>query len=295
MEPMEQHVAVEQGRQGRTANAPGRAADLDIAKNDRLVTIITRTVEEEVIPRLVRSLGGAVTAPAALAPPRSAVTGADVAELVRLVMAQEEAKSIGFVEALHQRGIAAETLYLDLLAPTARHLGQMWTDDECDFTEVTIGLFLLQNALRELGATFQPDAGTDAIAPRALLVPLPGEQHTFGLSMVFDFFRRAGWNAWSGPVESDSQLDGMVRNAWFDVIGFSLACDEQLSDAVKAIRLVRKASRNPDVAIMVGGPGFATNPALAALVEADGTAVDGRQAVEQANALLALARSRGCS
>ena len=297
MEPMEQQVSVEQERQSRAAMPAARPAEGDVAKSQRLVTIITRTVEDEVIPRLVRSLGGVAASPATakLVKPPSPLTGVEVAELVRLVMAQEEARSVAFVEALHHRGIPAETLYLDLLAPTARQLGQMWTDDECDFTEVTVGLFLLQNALRELGATFQADAATDAVAPRALLVPLPGEQHTFGLSMVFDFFRRAGWNAWTGPVESDGELATMVRSSWFDVVGFSLACDEQLGDAVKAIRLVRKASRNPDVAIMVGGPGFATNPALAALVEADGTAVDGRQAVEQANALFALARSRRCS
>jgi methanogenic corrinoid protein MtbC1 len=212
--------------------------------------------------------------------------------LVSLVTAREEAKAIAFIEGLHAGGIPVEMLYLDLLAPVARQLGQMWTDDDCDFTDVTIGLFLLQNALRELGAAFQSDLATDAMAPRALLVPLPGEQHTFGLSMVFDFFRRAGWNAWSGPIDSDAVLADMVQNSWFDVVGFSLACDEQLDDARRAIRLVRKQSRNPNVAVMVGGPGFAINPALAALVGADGTAIDGLQAVQQARALVTLATSR---
>ena len=113
--------------------------------------------------------------------------------------------------------------------------------------------------------------------------------------MVYDFFRRAGWNAWSGPVSSESELITMVRHTNFDMVGFSLACDEQLQDASRAIRLVRQASRNREVAIMVGGPGLAANPALAAQVGADGTAVDGRQAVVQANALLALAASRRCS
>ncbi|WP_158744990.1 B12-binding domain-containing protein [Acidisphaera sp. L21] len=260
--------------------------------NERLVEIMTQTVEMEVIPRLVRALRGDETAePLSIRSP-SLVSGEHIAQLVSLVTAREEAKAIAFVEFLHESGIPVEMLYLDLLAPTARQLGQMWTDDDCDFTDVTIGLFLLQNALRELGAAFQQDLATEALAPRALLVPLPGEQHTFGLSMVFDFFRRAGWNVWSGPIASDAVLADMVSNASFDVVGFSLACDEQLDDARQVIRLVRKHSRNPAVAVMVGGPGFAANPALAALVGADGTAIDGQQAVQQARALVNLATSR---
>ena len=260
--------------------------------HSRLLEIMTQTVEKDVIPRLLHSLRSEDLAelPSVSAP--NLVSSQQVAQLVSLVTAREEARAIAFVEAIHSAGVPVETLYLDLLAPTARQLGQMWTDDECDFTDVTIGLFLLQSALRELGSTLQYEGATDATAPRALLVPLPGEQHTFGLSMVFDFFRRAGWNAWSGPIESDLELAGLVQNAWFDLVGFSLACDEQLDDARQVIGVVRKHSRNPDVPVMVGGPGFASNPALAALIGADGTAIDGLQAVQQANALVALARSR---
>ena len=198
------------------------------------------------------------------------------------------------MEALHLAGYPAETLYLDLQAPTARQLGQMWVDDDCDFTDVTVGLFVLQSSLRELGAT-QRDNVPNPAAPRILLVPLPREQHTFGLSMVYDFFRRAGWNAWSGTIESEAELTAMVRESWFDIVGFSLPCDEQVDDARAMIRMVRAASLNPEVAIMVGGPGFTANPALAATVGADGTAVDGRQAVRAADALLASAVGRRCS
>ena len=39
-------------------------------------------------------------------------------------------------------------------------------------------------------------------------------------------------------------------------------------------------------AVMVGGPPFVADPALAASIGADGTALDGLQAVANANALL---------
>ncbi len=303
MEPMGQQVTTTE-EQARKAGPGGMAIPPAIQPNladQRLQRLVEQTVEQDVIPRLLltrRDDAAVPTAPAITvpqAPPSPTVSEAQVAELVSLVLAREEAKSIAFVEALHAAGYMAETLYLDLLAPTARQLGQMWVDDDCDFTDVTVGLFLLQNSLRELGATYRDNAALNPAAPRILLVPLPREQHTFGLSMVYDFFRRAGWNAWSGTIESESELAGMVRGSWFDIVGFSLPCDEQLEDARAMIRMVRDASRNPKVAIMVGGPGFTANPDLAATIGADGTAMDGRQAVKAADSLLAQATARQCS
>ena len=179
-----------------------------------------------------------------------------------------------------------EQLLLDLLAPAARTLGAMWENDTCDFTAVTSGLWRLQSAMRALASV---EIVPPVNAPRIVLVPLPGEDHTFGLSMVYEFFRRAGWNAWTGPVENRAALRSLVRARPVAVLGFSLACDDRLDDARAEIAAVRRASRNPDIAIMVGGPGFTDNPALAAAVGADATARDGQDAVLQATALLAQA------
>jgi len=250
--------------------------------------ILTRTVERDVIPQLLKAHAARLVP--TVAP--LAVTAGHVTDLVGLVLARGEPAATAFIESMHDQGAAAESLYLDLLAPAARRLGEMWENDVCDFTEVTIGLWRLQNAMRELGPSFlrSPDVLTNG--PRVLLVPLPGELHSFGLSMVYEFFRRAGWNAWSGPVEGSADLRAMVRREWVDVVGFSLACDDKL-DVVRAeIRSVRRASQNPGVGILVGGPGFTANPLLAAQVGADGTAIDGRQAVLQAQALVDLAFKR---
>lgn len=259
--------------------------------DERRRSILTRTVELDVIPRLLIAHPSPV-APLAPAAANLPVTAVHVADLVGLVLSRGEPEAIAFVEAMHDGGAAAESLYLDLLAPAARRLGEMWEDDTCDFTDVTIGLWRLQNAMRELSPSFLRAVDTRTNGPRVLLVPLPGEDHTFGLSMVYEFFRRAGWNAWSGPVGSSADLRGLVRREWVEVIGFSLACDEKL-DVVRAeIRSVRRASMNPGLGVLVGGPGFTANPLLAAEVGADGTATDGRQAVLQAQALMDLAAKR---
>lgn len=256
----QQQLTDEQGARAGQANRSG-PAPLPPAEDaaPRTQQILTQTVEQHVIPRLLlarRDDAAGAASPTAAADAGAAadpsISEAQVAGLVALVLARDEAASLAYVEALHTDGIPAETLYLDLLAPTARQLGQMWVDDDCDFTDVTVGLFLLQNSLRELGAAHHTSTAVNPAAPRILLVPLPREQHTFGLSMVYDFFCRAGWNAWSGTIESEGELAAMVRESWFDVVGFSLPCDEQLDDARAIIGMVRASSLNPGVAVMAG-------------------------------------------
>ena len=261
------------------------------ARDHRRRAILTRTVQLDVIPRLVAARGAVGTMAAVSAP--LAVAPAHVAELVQLVLARGEPAAIAYVEAMRERGAGAEAIYLDLLAPAARRLGVMWEEDTCDFTEVTVGLWRLQSAMRELSPSFLDQRSQRTDVHRILLVPLPGESHTFGLSMVYEFFRRAGWNAWSGPVRDSAELIAMVRRERVDVVGFSLSCDERLESVYSEMRAVRRASLNPGIAVMVGGPPFAGNPLLAAQLGADGTATDGRQAVAQAQALVEDSRARG--
>lgn len=277
-----EYLAASRGH--RATGRVGRTTGFDAERRH----ILTRTVELDVIPRLLRArgIGRADPAPVASIP----VTAAHVAQLVAFTLAASEPATSSFVAAMRDQGFHAETLYLDLLAPAANRLGELWVEDLCDFTEVTIGLNRLQHAMRLLspaflGSNFLTQVDRQA-GPRVLLVPLPGEQHTFGLAMVYDFFRRAGWTAWSGPIGTTGELATMVRSSWVDVLGFSLSCDERLETVRSEIRAVRRASRNPGLAVMVGGPPFVLDPGLARAVGADGTARNGLQAVGQAHALL---------
>jgi methanogenic corrinoid protein MtbC1 len=249
--------------------------------------LLKRAVETEVIPRLLLAQR---VAPSLLpVVPKPGIVGArHVGELVDLVLAQELPAVAEYVDELRFRGAPLEDVYLDLLAPAARRLGDLWTEDKCDFTEVTVGLWRLQQVTRELGPAFHGNADLVAAGPRALLVPLPGEQHTFGLSMVVDFFRRAGWGVWSGAVASNADLASLVRGQSFALVGFSVATGDRLDQVGSCIRLVRRSTCNPHVGVMVGGPAFAEHPELAAAVGADATAIDGRQAVAQAHTLLTL-------
>lgn len=257
------------------------------AAEERLTRLV-KTLEAEVIPRLVEAhrampVIDAVPAACACPPP----TATEVEAFVQLVLRREDLPISACIVALRDKGMPVEVLYLDLLAPAANHLGYLWTEDLCDFTDVTIALGRLQHLLQELSPAFGTEVEFPANARRALLVPAPGEQHTFGLSMVAEFFMHAGWEvAGSQGAYRDEAVD-MVRREWFDVIGFSVGSDARLEWLTSCIASVRQMSRNKNIGVLVGGPVFALNPDYVALVGADATTTDGKQAPIAAEGLIA--------
>jgi methanogenic corrinoid protein MtbC1 len=251
-------------------------------------SLLTRTIEQEIVPRLVLARKAAPERPLPPPPGTVPVCAEEASELARKVVARDPSAASAFVEAVLARGTTLETLHLDLLAPAARRLGEWWSDDLCDFAQVTMGLWRLQQLLRETGSELPDPLVRRENDRRVLLVPVPGEQHTFGLAMVATFLSRAGWTVWSEPLASSNDLVGIVRSEWFAVVGFSLSCPNRLEALATNIRRVRRASRNPAVGILVGGQIFVERPELVVLVGADATAVDGRQATLQAENLIAL-------
>ena len=120
-----------------------------------------------------------------------------------------------------------------------------------------------------------------------LLLPSPGEQHTFGLVMVGEFFRRAGWDVSGGAWTTGADAATLVGAEWFDAVGFSLGAEIHLEALAESIRAVRQASSNPDVVVLVGGPLFGECPEYVQQVGADGMTIDGRDAPALAERLIA--------
>ena len=257
------------------------------------LTVLVRTIEGEVIPRLM--LAHRTGSPSQRGAEQFASvqpTAAEVVEVARLAVAHDVPVVLSYVEALRSRGMMLETVFLELLAPAARYLGEMWKEDLCNFTDVTLGLCRLHQALTELGSGSRTDIGAPDGERRALLAPAPGEQHTFGVLMVSEFFRRAGWDTVHISGAMDGDVLQAVRCDWFDVVGFSLSCESRAEPLAATIRSVRRASRNPALGVLVGGRVFGDNPELVTFVGADATAVDGRQAPQQAGELLDLVARR---
>jgi len=257
-------------------------------RSDPRMERLVRTVETEIVPRLLlarRSLGD-VPVPANI----NELDAGDAAELARLLLAHEVDVPFAYVEAIRHRGVPVQHIYTQLLAPAARRLGLLWERDECDFMQVTVGLGRLHQLLQRL-ASHAPEAApteTRGHGRRVLLSTLPGEDHTFGLLMVSQFFLQNGWEVCNEFPASADELAACASQQAFAVIGLSVATSERLDQLTALIRKLRRCSANPAVGIMVGGPAFQQCPELVARVGADATAADAREAALRAEGVCAL-------
>ena len=145
-------------------------------------------------------------------------------------------------------GVPVQEIFEDLLAPTARRLGDLWESDDCDFLGVTTGAHRLQIAMRRLSLAWRRREGT----PSALFLPAPGRDPR------------------AGPVDRDSRLRaGRLEHGYHRRIrrflrrtpttgsiswpSRSVAIIWSAAWPMRPAR-VRRISRNRNVFLLVGGP-----------------------------------------
>ncbi|GJD29603.1 hypothetical protein PMNALOAF_0838 [Methylobacterium adhaesivum] len=257
-----------------------RSVDRDARWGDELV----RLVEAEIIPRLMIAHRPGTKA-------ESGIISLDAAKIdafCALMLAPAGESVEVRIAALIDQGFTPENLILDLLAPTARHLGVLWEEDLCDFAEVTVAMGRLQRVMHEITRRFGGETPQHRHGRSILLMPCPGEAHSFGLAVVEQLFRDAGWDVTS--TLRDPEMDPLqrIRTTWFDMVGVSLACETLLPNLVGAVSVLRRHSQNRAVRVMVGGPVFTADPDSCKCVGADATAGDARHAISIAESLLDL-------
>lgn len=266
----------------------------DCAALEGLADGLLRTIEADIIPRLLLSHRTG-SSPTAGSRSRARIHPADVKRLSALCQSDESGAAWACTQEIRQRGVPLEAVFLDLLAPVARHLGKLWEDDLLDFAGVAIALLRLQHILRELAPAFAAarERSVPRPPPRILLAGLPGEQHRLGLMMVGEFLRADGWEVCLPVGDSAQSIIGQARRTACDVVGFSLGSLVGLEALRNLIGKVRSASMNPSVKVMVGGPIFVEDAARAASLGVDACARDAKEAVRIARELLRSTESAG--
>jgi methanogenic corrinoid protein MtbC1 len=255
---------------------------------DALDTVgsLSRLIEREIIPRLLVA-HAAPPAPAALSLVcDGGISVGEVAAFAPLALHVEADELLDHVDALLARGVSLETVLVDLLAPAARLLGQFWEEDRCDFVDVTMGLWRLQEVVHDLaGRTPQAPYRAGPVR-RALFATFEGDQHSFGTVVIDELFCAHGWRTDRLTAATTAEVVERVRNDWFDLAGLTITCDCHIAPLSSIVRRIRAASRNPRICVMVGGRVFALDADLAAAVGADGTAPDARIALRVAGELV---------
>ena len=253
---------------------------------------LARTIETEIVPRLMLAHKADISRIQPEAEQEVEPSKDDVVGFAETVINGDMKAALLAIEGLRARGVSLESIYIDLMAPAARYLGELWLEDRCDFMAVTLGLSRMQQLLSALSTASEPGMAAADLSRRALLATVPGEQHTFGLYMVAEFFRRSGWDVWGGvPEDADSVLE-LVMDDWFDVIGLSVSREGSLSQLDQLIRGVRKCSRNSQIGVLLGGRAFDGREHLAHEFGAHAVITNGRQAVIQAQEIVSNSNRR---
>lgn len=247
---------------------------------------LARVIESDIIPRLLMTHRDDSQLARAVAQPDAAIPNGYADLFAAATLTEEVGPLLARVESLMAGGVTVETIYLHLLAPAARRLGAWWDEDACDFVDVTMGLWRCQEIVHALSALIPGAAPVAGAERRALFAPAPGEQHGLGALIVEEFFRRDGWQTWSVPALDADELVALVAGRAFDIVGLTVSVERHVEPLRRSIAALRKASRNPDIIVLVGGRVFTERPELAAEISADGTAADGALAVALADRLL---------
>jgi MerR family transcriptional regulator, light-induced transcriptional regulator len=273
------------------ATAFSQRADAFIGREPLLGrdAVIARSIEVDIIPRLLmahleRPLAQVVQR---TPPPTPTVIDDDhIARFADLVVNSPVQEAVEHISALVLGGTTLDVVFSSLFARTARLLGERWEQDESSFLDVTLGLANLQQLLRRFSTEFEKSEPHEPNGSRLLLASMPGEAHTFGMTVVEEYFRRDGWSvSLELPGQAQSLLN-VLRESWFDVVGLSIGNAGATDELTQLIGDVRKASMNGAVRVIIGGCALPLAPEAITRTGADLFAMSAEEAVLRARQFL---------
>ena len=253
---------------------------------------VCSVLERDIIPRLLMAhiVDGAVRP----SEERDTIESVDTPRFADLPMRLEAPNLIEEVDRLLEQGLSVEDVYLDMLAPAARYMGELWEADDCDFVDVTMGLWRLQEVMRELSTRAPAIPSMDN--PRsAVFCPIPGDVHHFGAQMIEEVFARAGWQSEVLLKPERRELLDYLAHKPVDLIGLTITRNNPASAIASLIKAIRSVAANPNLSILIGGHMMNQNPHLVEEVGADGTGQDARDALAVAERLVCQKPARAYS
>ncbi|MEO1305205.1 MAG: cobalamin-dependent protein [Pseudomonadota bacterium] len=255
---------------------------------------LRRTIETEILPRLMLVHSDRQNSHQDKYYEDDRIERDIVDRFVNVMIDRSATSGREIIDQFVRTGTKLENIYLNLLAPAAQKMGELWEDDVRSFTDVTIGLCRLHEVIRHNSLTPNQTYTLPAPdTPSALLSTVCDDQHVFGIIMVAEFFRQAGWQINCEPAANTVELSRIAALQNYDVIGLSIARNYDATEISEVIQHLRESSLNPDVKVILGGALIARDPTFAGKVGADAAMTDAQRAPEAAARLLAHSRV-GC-
>lgn len=183
-----------------------------------------------------------------------------IGALFSRLVAGDEAGAYQLLEAALASGSEPASLYLDLLAPALRRVGDAWAKGSLDVADEHRASAVTQRIIGRLGPLFRPRGRRRG---SVVMGAVAGDLHAIPSAMVADLVRAKGYD---------------VADLGADVPAASYATAAAASDKLKAVAIVvTSPSRRPGVRgtvdalhaagvtapLLVGGSGIARQEALA--------------------------------
>ncbi len=248
----------------------GQQVTPDVAAQTQSQPALEQAIRRDVIPQLLERHAAHGPLPETEALIESLLIGGNGHALAERAMA---------------RGTSFDTLMLNMLAPAARRLNDLWLNDQVSFATVTLAMWRLRSLMRALGeATTKPPLTNPMHS--ILVSTLPSEQHDFGAAMVAEFFSQDGWAAQHARPTTMAELVDHIRATGPSLLGLSIGRTEALPHLRQTIAAIRRALRRRAPAIMVGGAALAIDPTIGTRCGADGYSLCARTALTEAARLV---------
>ncbi|APE45708.1 hypothetical protein BOO69_19335 (plasmid) [Sulfitobacter alexandrii] len=181
--------------------------------------------------------------------PRRAFDRADIDSFGAALVEGSSAHAYQMVEKHHAKGASVQDIYLGLLSPAAKLLGEKWVSDELTFAEVTIGTGRIYAIMRSLRFTLEP--GDLPPSKSAFFASVPDETHTLGVKMAADLFRQKGWHIdVEAGLDHDALLERIIASRQ-RLVGISAGGQHALPALARLILALRVSV--PGVRILVSG------------------------------------------
>ena len=224
-----------------------RESDVQVIAVRRSEDALLTTIEDQIIPQLLLAhrsslMSGAVPADT------FDISEEEIERFAELSTGQDMAGLLGRLEGLLREGLPLQNVLLDVIAPAAHLLGEQWLEDERSFSDVTVGLGMLQRLVAVIGQKVEVPVSREGLV---ILSAAPGEQHTLSIHVLAELLRAQGWAVQVEPMGDEMALLELVERESVSAIGFTVSNDalvRHLGPLLERIHALQPSAR-----IMLGG------------------------------------------
>ncbi len=213
--------------------------------------------------------------------PEDVNSGAPLAQLLALTeayIALDEQSRHDLLARIMKRGVSSRDVIEAIIPAAARYMGELWASDKLSFADVTIGTARLQETVRTMGVRRIERLDPDPEGPSVMLIVPRIEQHTLGVFVVAEQFRRLGVRVHMTLGNNQAEILRLVQIHHFAMVGVTASCRRTLASVRDLVKTIRTGVPRI-VPIVVGGPVTESGLDIVGMTGADYVAASAEEAL----------------